>query len=75
MRWHILILALALASCSAGKEAEEKYHMVEKAKGGKRELCTAAGEVAAAYLADRNQVEYERWKLYRDTNCMAARYE
>ncbi|WP_287003411.1 hypothetical protein [Sphingobium sp.] len=49
--------------------------MVEKAKGSKAELCAAAGKVADAYLSDRNQQEYERWKLYRDTNCMAARYE
>jgi len=47
--------------------------MVEQAGGSKKEMCVAAGKVADAYLAEHNQEEYKRWKLYRDTNCLTAK--
>jgi len=73
MRFAPVIIALGLAACSPGKDAEEQYRMVEKAGGSKQELCDAAGKVADAYLSSKDQENYERWKLTRDIQCMSAR--
>lgn len=74
MRWIALSFVLLLFGCASESErAEERYRMVERAKGTDQEQCEAANKIVAAYLQEGNEPQYRRWKPIAEVNCLNAR--
>ena len=71
MRWTILGLALAIAGCAKGPDAEKQYNMVAK-MGDSAQKCAAAQHVADAYLADRNEPEFQKWTAQKAGACAST---
>lgn len=67
-----LIVLLAGCTRSEGEKAERQYNMVASNLPSPDELCSASREVAAAYLKDENDDEYQRWNLKADIDCNQA---
>ena len=70
----IFLVITALYGCAdRAKEAEEQYRIVERTGGTTQERCDAAGKVADAYLEQKNEKDYQFWRLIRDTACLSAK--
>lgn len=71
MRWAVLAVALLAVGCSKGREAEKRYNIVAKT-GTAQEKCAAAQNTADAYLADKNESEYQRWTAQKAGDCASS---
>lgn len=67
-----LALICAAAACADGpKDAEARYEIVLR-HGSPAERCTAAREVAGAYLKAKNEKEFRWWNLKADVQCLGV---
>lgn len=71
MRWIVIGLAIFAASCSKGPNAEKQYNMAAKT-GDSAQKCAAAQHVAEAYLADRNEAEFQKWTAQKAGDCASS---
>lgn len=74
MRSIIILSIVALSACtSQAQEAQETYEMVVRQSENDlykyKVRCPQARAVEAAYLAEKNEAEYKRWKLMADVDC------
>ena len=74
----VFAFSIALAGCnnltnkSEGASAVEQYDIVKQSGGSAAELCESARKVAAAFLTDGNQSEYQQWNSNADGHCSSA---
>jgi len=65
----------ALASCASQAESEAKQYAIVARSGSAVELCTHAGLVAQAYLAEQNEERYRHWKQQEAADCAPSRLQ
>lgn len=73
--WAAIAATLTLAACNNPvKDAEERYHMVER-NGTMGELCRAAHGVAEAYLQSKKESDYRYWRAVAGIRCQLAEFD
>lgn len=73
MRISVVVLALGLLTgCkSAGQDAAERYEIVKR-NGTLGDVCDAAKAVRDAYLKDKNEDQYQAWRITASAQCYMA---
>lgn len=71
MKWIAIGLAVITVGCSKGPGAEKQYQMVAKT-GDSAKKCAAAQHVADAYLADKNEAEFQKWTAQKAGDCASS---
>lgn len=74
MKSTIALIALALAACAhqptPAEQAVRQYEIVKRTDPANSALrCTAATNVADAYLQEENEVQYRQWHVLARIEC------
>jgi len=59
-------------ACSSKASSAERRYEIVKRNGNYGQICEAAREVAAAYLAQQDEPNYQRWDATAGINCRSA---
>lgn len=67
---RVVLLALLLAACSSDAERQIRQYEIMKRNGATAaERCAKAREVAEAYLAEENELQYQFWDVESGLAC------
>jgi len=67
---RVVLLALLLAGCSSEAEQQvRQYEMMKRNGATTAQLCGKGREVAAAYLAEENEMQYRMWDVEAGLAC------
>lgn len=67
-----IIAALLLAGCASEADRAERAYEIVAENGVPWDECSAARNVADAYLAEGDEANYRDWKLTEDLACQTA---
>lgn len=73
MRWLIVGIGVALASCSSPATQAEKAYNTAHSKGSAADRCAAARQVAEAYQQAHDENKYQTWRGTASEECRMAR--
>jgi hypothetical protein len=73
MRWLIVGIGVALASCSSPATQAEKAYNTAHSKGSAAGRCAAARKVADVYQQAHDENKYRTWRGTASGECRMAR--